>query len=392
MPPLDRVTQLLNDRETDYQGALQIGRNDLIFRENVLNLLKNDYSVNPELVKDIDSLISNTRRARRDITSEGSYLFENDLQNNAIGAKGQTNLSHTVNTTEGGERKRSQPVPGTEAHHPASVSSTESLVQNMDEFETRKLWDRAKSEGYTVGSQADGFIPLSKPAHTTGGRNWGSDYAHVGTDGKTPDPGRFKTPALPRGTTADQAWPALKEMLDEQRLLNERAYSHPMETHMRGLVEQQVGPVEWRGPVTPNRAALNTQAKSQGVNATVITKSLDRAPGLVRSGLTPGVNVMTPVGARVPAGMKMPKPLPRASRTLPAPAKPRPAPPKPKPTPPKPKPTPRAKPVPSKPTDKPNRSRLSPLEQIRRLQNTVQDAIPIHPGMSLPSFSLIQGV
>jgi hypothetical protein len=65
----------------------------------------------------------------------------------------------------------------------------------------------------------------------------------------------------------------------------------------------------------------------------------------------------------------------------------------PKPTPPK----PAAKPKPAPPKqaakpDKPNRSRLSPTEQIRRLQNTTPDAIPIHPGMSLPSFSLIQGV
>jgi hypothetical protein len=320
MPSLDRVGQLLSDRESDYQGALQIGRNDLKFREAALNLLKEDYGVNHELVKDLDNLISGTRRARRDITSEGSYLFENDLQNNAIGAKGQTNLSHTVNTTEGGERKRSQPVPGTEAHHPASVSSTESLVQNMDEYEVRKLWDTAKRNGYTVGSQADGFIPLSKPAHTTGGRNWGSDYAHVGTDGKTPDPGRFKTPALPKGYTAEQAWPALKEILDEQRLLNERAYTHPVETHMRGLVEKQVGPVQWRGPVNPNRATLNTQARDKGVNATVITKSIDRSPKLLNSGLTPGVDVMTPVGARVPLGTKMPKPLPKANSTLPKPA------------------------------------------------------------------------
>ena len=322
MPPLDRVGQLLSDRETSYQGALQVGRNDLLFRENILNKLKQDYSVNPELVKDLEVLISQTRRARRDVASEGTYLFENDLLNNAVGSKGQTNLSKTVNATEGGERKRSQPIPGTEAHHPASVSSTESLVQNMDEFETRKLWGIAKKKGYTVGSHADGFIPLSKPAHTTGGRNWGSDYAHVGTDGKTPDPGRFKTPSLPKGTTAAQAWPALKEMLDEQRLLNERAYTHPLETHMRGLAESQVGPVEWRGPVTSNRAQLNSTAKAKGVNATVIAKSLDRSPGLVETNLTPGVDVMTPVGATVPRGTKHIKPPPKPSKTLPKPSKP----------------------------------------------------------------------
>ena len=319
MPALDRVGQLLSERETNYQGALQAGRNDLLQREKLLNMLKIDFASNPDLIAEFDRMISQTRRARRDITSEGSYLFENDLLNNALRIKGQGNISNTVNKTGTGERSRSQPVPGTEAHHPASVSSTESLVQNMDEYEIRRLWEIARENGYTVGSQADGFIPLSKPAHTTGGRNWGSDYAHVGTDGKTPDPGRFKATAVPKGSTAEQAWPALKDMLDEQRLLNERAYSHPFEQHTRNLIEQNVGPVEWRGPVTPNRAPVKAEAKAQGINATVISKSIDRNPGLIASNLTPGVNVMTPVGAKVPPDMKMPKPLPKASRTLPAP-------------------------------------------------------------------------
>jgi hypothetical protein len=32
------------------------------------------------------------------------------------------------------------------------------------------------------------------------------------------------------------------------------------------------------------------------------------------------------------------------------------------------------------------------LEQIRRLQNSTPGVIQIHPGMSLPSVNLIQGV
>jgi hypothetical protein len=364
------IEKLLGGRERDYQNALRIARQYFAGLEGFIDSAEGSKAVTDDIMKRISEERSTARRGRRAVTSEPTYIFENDILNYAWG-HGKGTLSSDINATEAVQRRASQPVPGTEAHHPASVSSTESLVQNMDEFETRKLWDIAKSKGYTIGSHADGYIPLSKPAHTTGGRNWGSDYAHVGTDGKTPDPGRFKTSALPKGTTAENAWPALQEILDEQRLLNERAYSHPMEKHMRGLVEKQVGPVEWRGPVTPNRAALNSKAKGMGVNATVITKSLDKAPKLMQSGLTPGVDVMTPVGARVPLGTKMPKPAVK----------------------PKPKPAakPKPKPAVSKP-DKPNRKQLSPSEQIRLLQNAVQDAIPIHPGMSLPSYSLIQGI
>jgi hypothetical protein len=320
------VDKLLNDRESNYQGALQIGRNDLLFRERVLNELKTTYGASQELLQDFDQMISQTRRARRDITSEGSNLFEDDLLNYSKGIKSQENLSALVNITEAGERQRSQPIPGTEAHHPASVSSTESLVQNMDEAEIRKLWNIAKKNGYTVGSEAEGFIPLSKPAHTTGGKNWGSDYAHVGADGKTPDPGRFKTTALPKGTTAKDAWASLKPILDEQRALNTKAYNHPTETMMRGLVEKDLGkPVEWQGPVTSNRAILKAEAKARGINATTISKELDRNPGLKDTGLIPGVNVATASKPRLPPGMKRPDKPP----TIPV-SKPKPTP---KPTP-----------------------------------------------------------
>ena len=67
-------------------------------------------------------------------------------------------------------------------------------------------------------------------------------------------------------------------------------------------------------------------------------------------------------------------------------------------------PTPRAKPA-TKPTVKPTRTapatstpkptRIKPASasmQIRALQNTVQDVLPIFPGMGLPSNTLIQGI
>ena len=389
MSPLNWAAQLLKDRERQYQGALQVGRNDLLFRERVLQELKNTYGASSQLLKDFDQMISQTRRARRDITSEGSNLFENDLLNYAKGVRSQENLSALVNTTEAGERQRSQPIPGTEAHHPASVSSTESLVQNMDEAEVRKLWRMAKKNGYTVGSEADGFIPLSKPAHTTGGKNWGSDYAHVGADGKTPDSGRFKTTALPKGTTAKEAWSSLKPILDEQRKLNTKAYNHPTETMMRGLVEKDLGkPVEWQGPVTSNRAALKADAKARGINATTISKELDRNPGLQGTGLIPGVDVATASKPRLPPGLKRPD-KPPAIPNLKG----------------KPKPVPvgtqrggrvwngkrwvpvmqnrlrlRA-PARSGSSTKPNpRNPGSASQQIRRLQNSVPDAIRFNPG------------
>jgi hypothetical protein len=301
----DPVERLLLEREQDYQGALQVFRNDVLEREAGLNGLKGIGAADEVADEALAGLVSTTRRARRDAVSERSHLFEDDLRNYAIG--NDKRPVETINKTETKQRQISQPIPGTQAHHPASVSSTEALVQNMNEHEVRKLWDIAAENGYPVGSLAENFIPLSGPAHVTGGKNWGPDFAHVGKDGKTPDPGRFKTEALPKGTTAEEAWKYLQPVLEEQRVLNERAYNHPVETRMRADAEQVVGrPIEWRGPVTPSRAASNKEAKSKGVNATTITKTYDRNPGLLKTKEIPNVTVAVPGGGRVPRDLGKP--------------------------------------------------------------------------------------
>lgn len=52
----------------------------------------------------------------------------------------------------------------------------------------------------------------------------------------------------------------------------------------------------------------------------------------------------------------------------------------------------RRAPAASKPTAKPVNRNPSPLEQINRLVNSAPDVLKIHPGMSLPSVNLIQGI
>lgn len=300
--------EILAAREPAYQDALQIARNDLLTREEQLRELSLwfedlGYS-DPELYEDLAGKISSTRRARRDVVSEGSYLFENDLLNYLKSKKADTlKLERSVNLTEGKERQKSQPIPGSEAHHPASVSSTESLVQNMREDEIRKLWGIAKEEGYVVGSQAEGFIPLSKPAHTTGGKTRGTAYAHVGVTGE-PDPGRFKTTPLPKGTTAEEAWKSLKPLLDEQIKLNTIAYDFPTEQLARQRAAEAMGTeLQFGGSDFEALAEQRKLAKQKGVNLTTISKALDKYPGLAETGLVPGVDVMTDVGATVPRAL-----------------------------------------------------------------------------------------
>jgi hypothetical protein len=113
------------------------------------------------------------------------------------------------------------------------------------------------------------------------------------------------------------------------------------------------------------------------------------APRRIPDGSSPSVGpkIVLPK----PAAAPKPKPRPLVGKTVTKPA-PIPVvvkkPPAPKPVA---KPTRRA-PAASKPAAKPVNRTPSPLEQIRRLQNSTPGVIQIHPGMSLPSVNLIQGV
>ena len=306
----DKILQEI--RENKYQEALHIARNDLLTREEQIrdlsswfeNLGYSDPDLYEALIKETDKHTRNVRRSRRGVTSEGSYLFEKDLLDYLNSKKADTSkLVKSITGTEAKERQKSQPLPRSHAHHPASLSGTESLVQNMREDEIRKLWDIAKKEGYVVGSLAEGFIPLSEPGHLTGGPTRGTAYAHVGVTGE-PDPGRFKTTPLPRGTTAEEAWKSLKPMLDEQIELNTIAYENPVEQLARQRAAEAMGTeLQFGGSDFDTLQKQRKLAEQKGINLTTISKSLDKYPGLAETGLVPGVDVMTDVGASVPRAL-----------------------------------------------------------------------------------------
>ena len=304
-PTTDPVDRLLQERELDYQGAMGITNNDLRAREAELLQIQKAYADSGLKVEGFEEFLTNKhaeiKRAFRDLISEQSYLFEDDARNYAIGGG---NLLD-INKTEAKQRQISQPIPGTQAHHPASVSSVESYLRDMPMAEQRRALDLLVEQGYTVGSRAKGFIPLSGPAHLGGGEKWGRDFAHVGKEGVEVDPGRFKGPTLPKNTRAEDAVRMMKPMLDEQIALNTAAYNHPVERKMRATAERLLGkPVTWIGGDTPDVQAQNKAAKAMGVNATTVSKGFSRYPGLMDSGKVPGVDVMTDVGARIPLGTK----------------------------------------------------------------------------------------
>jgi len=420
-PKVDPVERLLQERELEYQGAMGIANNDLRAKEAELLQIQEAYKNSGTNIEGFDEFLANKhaeiKRAYRDVVSEQSYLFENDLRNYAIGAG---NLLD-VTKTEAKQRKISQPIPGTQAHHPASVSSVESYLRNMPMAEQRRALDLLVEQGYTVGSQAKGFIPLSGPAHLGGGERWGRAFAHVGKEGVESDPGRFKGQALPKNTTAEQAVAAMKPMLDEQIALNTAAYEHPVEKQMRSVAERLIGkPITWMGGEAPDVQAQNKEAKAMGINATTISKGFSKYPSLMGTEQVPGVSVMTDVGARVPLGMKPSEEVRRqafttvrspqvvlttsqslgqkaaaiANREPVKPPKPVVIAPKPVAVKPKPKPKPKTvtKPTPVVAAKTTKVKPTSASMQIRAMQNIVPDALRIQPGMSLPSNSLIQGI
>lgn len=420
-PKVDPVERLLQERELEYQGAMGIANNDLRAKEAELLQIQKAYKNSGTNIEGFDEFLANKhaeiKRAYRDVVSEQSYLFENDLRNYAIGAG---NLLD-VTKTEAQQRKISQPIPGTQAHHPASVSSVESYLRNMPMAEQRRALDLLVEQGYTVGSQAKGFIPLSGPAHLGGGERWGRAFAHVGKEGVESDPGRFKGTALPKTTTAEQAAVAMKPMLDEQIALNAAAYEHPVEKQMRAVAEKLLGKsITWMGGEAPDVQAQNKEAKGMGINATTISKGFSKYPSLMETEQVPGVNIMTDVGTRVPLGMKPSEEIRRqafttvrnpqvvltpsqslgqkaaaiANREPVKPPKPVVVAPKPVAVKPKPKPKPKTvtKPTPVVATKTTKVKPTSASMQIRAMQNIVPDALRIQPGMSLPSASLIQGI
>ena len=423
-PKVDPVERVLQERELEYQGAMGIANNDLRTKEAELLQIQEAYANSGLKVEGFDEFLANKhaeiKRAYRDVVSEQSYLFENDLRNYAVGAGNLLDITKT----EAQQRKISQPIPGTQAHHPASVSSVESYLRDMPMAEQRRTLDLLVEQGYTVGSQAKGFIPLSGPAHLGGGKRWGRDFAHVGKEGVESDPGRFKGTALPKATTAEQAVAAMKPMLDEQIALNTAAYSHPVEQQMRAVAERLVGkPITWMGGEATDIQAQNKEAKAMGINATTISKGLSRYPSLMGTEQVPGVNIMTDVGTRVPLGMKPseevrkqatatvrnPQIVLTPSQSLgqkaaaianrepvkppkPTVVAPKPVADKPQPVVAKPKLKVVTKPTPVVAAKTTKVKPTSASMQIRAMQNTVPDALRIQPGMSLPSASLIQGI
>jgi len=417
---IDPVEKVLQERELEYQGAMGIANNDLRAKEAELLQIQEAYANSGLKVEGFDEFLANKhaeiKRAYRDVVSEQSYLFENDLRNYAVGAGNLLDITKT----EAQQRKISQPIPGTQAHHPASVSSVESYLRDMPMAEQRRTLDLLVEQGYTVGSQAKGFIPLSGPAHLGGGERWGRAFAHVGKEGVESDPGRFKGTALPKNTTAEQAVAAMKPMLDEQIALNTAAYNHPVEQQMRAVAERLVGkPITWMGGEASDVQAQNKEAKAMGINASTISKGFSRYPALMGTEQVPGVSIMTDVGTRIPLGMKPSEEVRKqAAATVRNPqivltssqslgqkaaaiANREPVPP-PKPVVVAPKPAAKPKPaVKPKAVTKPTpvgttrTTKVKPTSasmQIRAMQNTVPDVIRVQPGMSLPSSSLIQGI
>ena len=273
LDPSDPVDRLLLDRELEYQGGMEIYRNDMLTREAEVDKLLSNPALDGKARDALQNERRDLRRARRSLASEppntsSAYMYENDILNKPSNLQG--GLSSDLINSETKARNASRPIPSAEAHHNGSVSSTESYVANMSAADMRETTGLLTEQGYGVGSNPYKFMPLSRPAHTGGlaGDHWGQDFAHVGGEG------RFKADALPKGTTPQQAAEAMKPMLNEQRVLNTAAWNHPAEAAMRQYVEGLMGKVDWNLPAgQKNNAKQVKAAKNLGINANEISRA-----------------------------------------------------------------------------------------------------------------------
>jgi len=284
----DVADRLIKDwqREQAYRQNMDIYRNDMLYQEKLLQDVADSGLLPPKAlgtkpnkltgekgVKGINDEIAELRRARRDLVSEPSYIYEDTISKPPADIE---QVHKGVYNAEGRERVAAAPIKGTQAHHQGSVSSVESYLQNMSVDEVRETLDILGEMGYQVGSSKHGFMNLSNAAHTNRAgpyykhvKEWGDDFAHVGGEG------RFKAPALPKGTTPQQAAEAMRPMLDEQRALNAAAWNHPAEQAMRRFSEEVMGaPVDWSLPQgMKNHSVQNKASVEKGLNASHISEA-----------------------------------------------------------------------------------------------------------------------
>jgi hypothetical protein len=284
----DVADRLIKDwqREQTYRQNMDIYRNDMLYQEKLLQDVADSGLLPPKAlgtkpnkltgekgVKGINDEIAELRRSRRDLVSEPSYIYEDTISKPPADIE---QVHKGIYNAEGRERVAAAPIKGTQAHHQGSVSSVESYLQNMSVDEVRETLDILTEMGYQIGSSKHGFMNLSNAAHTNRAgpyykhvKEWGDDFAHVGGEG------RFKAPALPKGTTPQQAAEAMRPMLDEQRALNQAAWMHPAEQAMRRFSEEVMGaPVEWSLPQgMKNHSVQNKASVEKGLNASLVSEA-----------------------------------------------------------------------------------------------------------------------
>ena len=352
-----------------------------------------------------DANSSAVKRAVRALMSQDDLQFLKVLQSNANNLD-PVSLAKKIVTAEGSIRKRYSPSPGVEMHHVNSISSWYEKVKNMPTKEAMQANHYVQSKGHILGTDKR-LLPLTKDIHQ-GGKNIPTAHSDiiksVQADRWVVDQGAWKTdnPAASNADPFEVGDNFIDEAANIQGRLSFSAYDDPTEVAARKALRIRAGHKSNSKTINKPqvRSAQKAEQKAMGLDLGNIRREL--MPEVVdKPSVTLGRRAASIVN-REP--LPQPKPQPQI---VPQPqAKPQPQPQA------KPAPKPQAKPI-SKPQPKVRvgtgrwaaaaaaksaATRANPRNpgsasmQIRRMQNTVPDAIQIHPGMSLPSHSLIQGV
>ena len=360
---------------------------------------------------------STAKRAIRALMSQDDLQFLKVLQDNA-GNLDPVSLAKKIATAENSIRARHSPSPGVEMHHVNSISSWYEKIKNMPTKEAMQANHYVQSKGHILGTDKR-LLPLTKDIHQ-GGRNIPTAHTDiiksVQADRWVVDQGAWKTdnPAASNADPFEVGDNFIDEAANIQGRLSFSAYEDPTEVKARQALRIRTGHKSNSKTINKPqvRSAQKAEQKAMGLNLGDIRKELisevtdkpsvtlgQRAAAIVNREPLP-----QPKPQPAPQAKPAPKPAPTTKLSSVRISDTTPKPPRPKPgisrtvTKPQPKVSSGARRGAAPAASKFAGTRVDPRNpgsasmQIRRMQNTVPDAIQIHPGMSLPSHSLIQGV
>ena len=275
--------------------------------------------------KDPDTNLSDYKRAKRMILSQGNDLFAGEIMGVPDGWLADPDIAMErwgpISSILESEQRGMNYGKGVEGHHPLSVSSTEAATAHLKTVRDRLEFAKILNDDYQVGgTNGWGQVGLTKTGHQGPGRGVAKEFnAHV-----TSDPLALATSdgfPIDQGTWQKEDFTSFtnpRELADEfmnrsgfpQLMFADTAYDQPAEVLARqtgaNLSGLKVRNLDGVGVNDKGKSLANINRDASRANYEHIRIGQTRYPQLVDEGLVPNVDIATNIGARVPRALGKP--------------------------------------------------------------------------------------